>query len=91
MSLSSSQPTSQPVTVAHNTINFSTFCNPPPMLPMRCIFAAPPGSYGIWLGDNGWTGGSGYAGPAGTENVQVVHNNIQYVENDLVIGGGATT
>ncbi len=51
----------------------------------------PAGSYGIWMGDDSWTGGGGYYGPAGSEAVHLVNNSTKNVDNKVVIGGGATT
>jgi hypothetical protein len=65
---------SQNVAVISNTINFSS---------------APSGSVGIWLGDDSWTGGSGYAGPSGRETVTLVGNSISNVGTPTLIGGGA--
>lgn len=66
----------QRVTVAKNTINFAS---PPPS-----------GSYGIWLGDDAWSGGSGYYAPAGSETVSVSNPSIHNVTHPLVIDPGAT-
>jgi hypothetical protein len=64
----------QHVKVTNNTINFA---------------ASPAGSYGVWLGDNSWSAGSGYFGPAGFEIVIATPNSITHVVNPLTIGGGA--
>ena len=65
---------SQHVSVTYNTINFAT---------------SPAGSYGVWLGDNSWSAGGGYSGPAGFEIVTAAPNSITHVVNPLTIGGGA--
>ncbi len=51
----------------------------------------PAGSYGIWMGDDDWTGGGGFYAPAGSEAVHLVNNSTKNVHNKVVIGGGATT
>jgi hypothetical protein len=89
-SLSSTAQSGQSVTVTHNNINFSAGCPTSSPLP-HCVLAAPPGTYGVWLGDDSWTAGSGYSGPAGSELVQVAHNDFKFVETTVEIGGGATT
>ena len=66
----------QAVTVSNNTINFAS--------------PAPARSYGIWLGDDGWTAGGGDFGPAGTEHVSVTNPGIHNVAHLLVIDAGAT-
>ncbi len=64
----------QAITVFHNTVNFSS---------------TPPGSYGIWLGDNSWTGNASYYAPAGHEVPSVSQNNISNVATPETIAGGA--
>jgi hypothetical protein len=64
----------QAITVFHNTVNFSS---------------TPAGSYGIWLGDNSWTGNASYYAPAGHEVPSVSQNNISNVATPETIAGGA--
>jgi hypothetical protein len=66
----------QRVSVAKNTIDFAS--------------PAPSGSYGIWLGDDGWVSATGYYGPAGSETVTVANPSIHNVTHPLVIDPGAT-
>jgi hypothetical protein len=73
--LNSLASSSQHVKVTNNTINFA---------------ASPAGSYGVWLGDNSWSAGNGYFGPAGFEIVTATPNSITNVVNPLTIGGGAS-
>jgi hypothetical protein len=64
----------QAITVFHNTVNFSS---------------TPSGSYGIWLGDNSWTGNANYYAPAGHEVPTVSQNTISNVATPETIAGGA--
>jgi hypothetical protein len=66
----------QVVAVAKNTINFAS--------------PAPARSYGIWLGDDAWSAGGGYYGPAGSEEVSVANPAINNVTYPLVIDAGAS-
>jgi hypothetical protein len=66
--------TTQAITVFHNTVNFSS---------------TPAGSYGIWLGDNSWTGNASYYAPAGHEVPSVSQNTISNVATPETIAGGA--
>jgi hypothetical protein len=68
--------TGQHVSVDTNTINFAA--------------PAPSGSYGIWLGDDGWTRGGGYNGPAGSETVAISDTTISNVSHLLVVDAGAS-
>jgi hypothetical protein len=65
----------QAVAVTKNTINFAS--------------PVPSASYGIWLGDNGWSAGSGYSAPAGSESVSVSDKAISNVTHLLLIDSGA--
>ena len=65
---------SQHITVHSNTINFAS---------------TPPGSYGVWLGDNSWAGNASYSAPAGKEVPVVTDNTITNVDTPLTIAGGA--
>jgi hypothetical protein len=51
---------------------------------------APARSYGIWLGDNHWTGNSTYFPPAGSEKTRLASNNVSNVTTQVVIDGGAS-
>lgn len=64
----------QAITVFHNTVNFSS---------------TPAGSYGIWLGDNSWTGNASYYAPAGHEVPSVSQNSVSNVATPETIAGGA--
>jgi hypothetical protein len=66
--------TAQTISVHSNTINFAS---------------TPSGSYGVWLGDNSWTGNASFSGPAGKEVPTVTDNNITNVGTPLTIAGGA--
>jgi hypothetical protein len=66
--------TTQAITVFKNTVNFSS---------------TPAGSYGIWLGDNSWTGNATYYAPAGHEVPTVSQNTLSNVATPETIAGGA--
>jgi hypothetical protein len=51
--------------------------------------ATPSGSDGIWLGDNSWSGGGGYAAPSGSESYKLIYLSIANVATPELIGGGA--
>lgn len=66
----------QDVLVNTDTINFAA--------------PAPSGSYGIWLGDDSWTGGGGDYAPAGSETVTISDTAISNVSHLLVVDAGAS-
>jgi hypothetical protein len=75
-SLTSTASSDQSVVVRLNSVNFA---------------GAPPRTYGIWLGDDGWTATGSYYPPAGSEKVTVSRNTVTGATHPLLIDAGAST
>ena len=74
-SLAATAARAQVVKIAKDTVDFTS---------------APARSYGIWLGDNAWTAGNGYAGPAGAEAVKLGRCTVKNVAHTVAVDSGAT-